>query len=490
MPIVTTDTASSITDTSAVCGGNATSDGGAPVTARGVCWSTTPNPTINNNHTTDSLGIGHFTSNITGLAAGTTYYIRAYATNSVGIAYGNEDTIMTWTIPTVTTDTASSITDTSAVCGGNVISDGGAPVTARGVCWSTTPNPNISNNHTVDSTGTGHFTSNITGLINGTTYYVRAYATNSVGTAYGNEDTIITNVSVVYTFSVSANTQVVFSPGNLQWSATDGGFTSTTHLTADSTAEGTWRFAPNQWDTIGAGNSNISSFCSGWIDLFGWGTSGWDNGNYCYRPYSRSNSTQYSQFTSSSRGYGYGPKGLAGNYQYRESLIGDYADADWGVYNAIYNSRTQTTDAPGTWRTLTSGEWEYLLNTRYTTSGIRYAKATVNGVPGVIIVPDNWSTATYALSTTNTPNSTYTTNVITSAQWTTLENAGCAFLPAAGNRDGTSVYYVSSYGQYWSANCNVLNDAYAFCFGGGYLSPRCYSDRYYGLSVRLVKDAN
>ncbi|MBR0072882.1 MAG: T9SS type A sorting domain-containing protein, partial [Bacteroidales bacterium] len=276
-PTVITNTVSNITDTSAVCGGNVTSDGGAPITARGVCWSTISNPTINSSHTHDSSGTGIFTSNVTGLTTGTTYYIRAYATNSVGIAYGNEDTIMTWTIPTVTTDTASSITDTSAVCGGNVISDGGAPIIARGVCWSTTPNPTISNNHTVDSTGTGHFTSNITGLINGTTYYVRAYATNSVGTAYGNEDTIITNVSVVYTFSVSANTQVIFSPGNLQWSATDGGFTSTTHLTADSTAEGTWRFAPNQWDTIGAGNSNISPFCSGWIDLFGWGTSGWDN---------------------------------------------------------------------------------------------------------------------------------------------------------------------------------------------------------------------
>ena len=363
-------------------------------------------------------------------------------------------------VPVITTTTASGITATTATSGGNVISDGGAPITVRGVCWSTTSNPTISNSHTSDSIGTGTFTSNITGLTPRTTYYIRAYATNAVGTAYGNQ---ITFTTTAHTFSVSATTRVLFSPGNLQWSATNGGSTPTTHVTADSIAAGTWRFAPNQWDTIGTANRNISSSYSGWIDLFGWGTSGYNN-KYPYMT-----STTYSD-------YGNGDANISGtNY-------------DWGVYNTIYNPKTSTTDAPGTWRTLTDAEWTYLINTRSTTSGIRYAKATVNGVPGLIIVPDNWSTSTYALNNTNTTGAAYTTNVISVAQWATLENAGCAFLPAVGYRYlGTSVDYVGSCGAYWSATFNSNNGAYVLSFSSGNLYTSNYS-RGYGLSVRLVKD--
>ena len=465
IPTVITDIISNITDTSAVSGGNVTSDGGTSVIARGVCWSTTSNPTVNDNHTTDSTGMGSFASNITGLRYGTTYYVRAYATNSVGTAYGNEDTITTWTLPTVTTDTVGNITDTSAVSGGNVISDGGAPVIARGVCWSTISNPTINDNHTTDSTGIGSFASNITGLRYGTTYYVRAYATNSVGTAYGNEDTITT--VFVYTFSVSDSTQVVFSPGNLQWSATGGGNTPTTHAVAGGgTASGTWRFALNQWDTIGAANSLISDTNSGWIDLFGWGTSGW-NGKYPY------------MISTINADYGDGNNNISGtNY-------------DWGVYNAIYNPKILNTDAPGTWRILTNEEWIYLLNTRSTTSGIRFALATVNGVTGLIIFPDNWSTSTYVLNSTNSIGATFAANIITSTVWTDiLEAAGCAFLPAAGDRDDIAVNSVGFYGRYWSATYSGSNCAYRLGFGSGYVTPNGSYGRYLGRSVRLVKDAN
>ena len=261
-------------------------------------------------------------------------------------------------------------------------------------------------------------------------------------------------------FSVSATGKVYFSPGNLQWSATG------THAVAGgSTAEGTWRFAPNQWDTIGNNNSNISSSYSGWIDLFGWGTSGYNN-KYPYMI-----STTYSD-------YGNGNNNISGtNY-------------DWGVYNEIYNSKTQTTDAPGTWRTLTDDEWNYLINIRTTSSGIRYAKATVNGVAGLILVPDSWSTSTYNLNSTNTTGASYTTNVITSAQWTTLEDAGCVFLPAAGYRNGTSVRYVGSYGYYWSAMYDNSYYAYNLGFYSGHVYTNDYCRRYYGLSVRLVKNVH
>jgi V8-like Glu-specific endopeptidase len=188
LPTVTTNSVTSITTTSAVCGGNVTSDGGATVTARGVCWSTSPNPTIYNSKTVNGSGTGSFTSNISGLSPNTTYHVRAYATNSVGTSYGVDRPFTTQTPvtpPTVTTNSVTSITTTSAVCGGNVTSDGGATVTARGVCWSTSPNPTIYNSKTVNGSGTGSFTSNITGLNPATTYHVRAYATNSAGTSYG-----------------------------------------------------------------------------------------------------------------------------------------------------------------------------------------------------------------------------------------------------------------------------------------------------------------
>ena len=107
-------------------------------------------------------------------------------------------------LPTVTTDSVTNITQTTVTCGGNVTSGGDTPVTARGVCWSTSHNPTISNSHTTDGTGTGSFTSSITGLTANTTYYVRAYATNSAGTTYGNEVSFIIQVPS-YTIAVSAN---------------------------------------------------------------------------------------------------------------------------------------------------------------------------------------------------------------------------------------------------------------------------------------------
>ncbi|NLB87452.1 MAG: hypothetical protein GX793_10375, partial [Bacteroidales bacterium] len=185
---LTTNEVSNITATYASCGGNITSDGGSSITARGVCWSTSQNPTTSNSKTTIGSGFGSFKSAITGLTAGTTYYVRAYATNSVGTQYGNQVSFKTLVgVPSLTTKEISNITATSASCGGNITSDGGSSVTARGVCWSTSQNPTISSSHSTSVGGTGSFSSSITGLTANTTYYVRAYATNSIGTQYGNQ---------------------------------------------------------------------------------------------------------------------------------------------------------------------------------------------------------------------------------------------------------------------------------------------------------------
>lgn len=192
IPTVSTNSVSNITQNSATSGGSVTNNGGSAVSTRGVCWGTSPNPTISNNHTINGSGQGNFTSSITGLSANTQYYVRAYATNSIGTAYGTQRVFTTLTsssntIPTVSTNSVSNITQNSATSGGNVTYNGGSYVSTRGVCWSTSPNPTISNNHTVNGSGQGNFTSSISGLSANTQYYVRAYATNSVGTAYGTQ---------------------------------------------------------------------------------------------------------------------------------------------------------------------------------------------------------------------------------------------------------------------------------------------------------------
>ncbi len=212
LPTVTTTSVSSITpsQTEAQSGGEVTDDGGDSVTARGVCWNTTGSPTTSGCSSSDGSGTGTFTSQITGLEPNTTYYVRAYATNTPGTAYGSEVSFSTSTIaPTVSTDTVSSIAATSAACGGDVTANGGADVTDRGVCWNTTGSPTISDSHTTDGTGTGSFTSNLTGLLPNTTYYVRAYATHSADTGYGDERTFTTS-QVTYTvmFQAGANGSV------------------------------------------------------------------------------------------------------------------------------------------------------------------------------------------------------------------------------------------------------------------------------------------
>ncbi len=197
--VLTTTSASSITETTAESGGNITSNGGETITARGVCWSTSSNPTISSDTTNDGTGTGNFTSTISGLTGGAiTYYVRAYATNSKGTSYGNQISFETSALaPTLSTNSISNISSSAATSGGNISSNGGASITARGVCWSTSSNPTISNDTTYDGTGSGSFTSSITGLTALTTYYVRAYATNSVGTSYGDETNFTTGPASV-----------------------------------------------------------------------------------------------------------------------------------------------------------------------------------------------------------------------------------------------------------------------------------------------------
>jgi len=250
---------------------------------------------------------------------------------------------------------------------------------------------------------------------------------------------------IIGKFTVNRNGGCVyFSQGNLQYQASTGN----------------WRFAEHQYDYIGEANNNISSSYSGWIDLFGWGTSGYNN--------------KYPYMTSITfTDYGNGNSNIAGtNY-------------DWGVYNKISNGGNQA----GLWRTLTKDEWVYVFNTRNTNSGIRYAKACVNNVNGVILLPDDWSVSYSSLNNTNSTSAGFTSNTITASQWTTLEQHGAVFLPAAGDRYVTSVYGAGSHGGYWSASFSSEYFAFSVYFDDSYLRQQDNGHRYDGLSVRLVRSA-
>ncbi len=189
---LTTKVVDAITATSALSGGNISNDGGTVILERGVVWSTTRNPTISlSSKTSDGLGSGDFSSQLTGLLPSTTYFVRAYATNRMGTEYGNEISFLTETnLPTLTTTRVNGITASTVMSGGTIIKDGGLPIFDRGVVWSTSSNPTIDlPTKTSEGTGSGNYTSKITGLTYGIKYYLRAYATNSAGTSYGEEIT-------------------------------------------------------------------------------------------------------------------------------------------------------------------------------------------------------------------------------------------------------------------------------------------------------------
>lgn len=251
-------------------------------------------------------------------------------------------------------------------------------------------------------------------------------------------------------FSVNSNKQVFFSKGNLQFQASTN----------------TWRFANNQYDFIGFNNANISSTCSEWIDLFGWGTSGFNHGAIAYQPWS-----------TSERNMDYYPYDPSTYY----NLCDQTGRADWG-YNAISNGG----NAMCQWRTLTQTEWDYVFNLRTTASNVRYAKAKINGINGVVLLPDSWNTSTYQLMNVNNAGS-YDSNEIDASDWLNiLQKNGAVFLPAAGNRVGSS-YYNNS-GDYWSASHNGEREACEVWFVNSKLKTDFSAPRHYGLSVRLVQD--
>lgn len=252
---LTVNAPSSVTATTASGGGSIGDDGGSPVTARGICWSTSQNPTTANSKTTDGSGTGNFISALNGLSSNTTYWVRAYATNAVTTSYSsNQESFRTKDgAPVLTTNTVSNIMAATAACGGSITDDGGSAVTERGVCWGTNPLPNTAGSHVSSGSGSGSFSASLSGLLPGTTYYVRAYATNGIMTTYGNERSFISRngIPVLTTTAVSnVKASTVSTGGNI---TDDGGSPVTTRGVCWSTNPGPTVAGSRTTDGTGAG---------------------------------------------------------------------------------------------------------------------------------------------------------------------------------------------------------------------------------------------
>ena len=236
-------------------------------------------------------------------------------------------------------------------------------------------------------------------------------------------------------FSVSADKQVTFSSGNLQYNP----------------ASNQWRFASNQTELIGgAANHQIAVDYDGWLDLFGWST------GFTYFGVSTSTNSE------------------------------DYGGAfvDWGM-NVI------GVDTTNTWRTLSADEWRYVLGGRANASRLM-GVGVVNGVNGLILLPDDWRCPAGVIFKSgfaegNGAESFGKHQSFTQEHWLKLESLGAVFLPASGSRYGSDVYYVQDYGGYWSSTPCDSDDAWNVYIGAGEASMN-YDSRGYGLSVRLVKD--
>ena len=271
-------------------------------------------------------------------------------------------------------------------------------------------------------------------------------------------------------FSVSPTQKVYISQGNLQYQASTN----------------TWRFAEHQWDYVGSevvlegegepggnvvGSSNhlISEYYDGWIDLFGWGTSNYNHGAVCYHPWSTSpNGSDY---------YAYG------NYIY--NLYDQTGKADWG-YNPISNGGNLV----NIWRTLKQEEMSYVFYNR--SIEVSFVRAVVNGVKGIILLPDNWVAIDYQFNSPNMGNVPYDENVISSSVWQNdLESKGAVFFPAAGLRRGSTIRYVNSWGQYALSTAYGEYEVYRFGFDEGITVPSDVGSSWRDIcfSVRLVQDA-
>ena len=319
------------------------------------------------------------------------------------------------------------------------------------------------------------------------TYKVRAYAMNGV---YSYGDAVIIegsdgpkplptnweNGTNPHTFKIGASKSVYFSQANLQYRAQGGiGGNAVEYAESGENVGGTWRFAEHQFDYVGADNSKMAWNYDGWIDLFGFGTSGYNHNGKCYQPWSTS--------TTNSDYYAYSPT------SYNKNLEDENGTADWGK-NTIYAGGTPTTG----WRTLTQTEWSYLINSRTNASKLKGEGKVGNCTPGLILLPDDWDwnkTTLAGLKDKWIKDGTSDwKNVFSYSEWARMEAEGAIFLPAAGYRSGTGTDTVDAGADYHASTQSGADNAKELHFESNNITPADNGKRMHGHTVRLVKNAN
>lgn len=285
-------------------------------------------------------------------------------------------------------------------------------------------------------------------------FEINGYNSDGIGLSISNRTCPEGAIRGLFTIDSEHGNQVYFAKGNLQY--------------IGSAITPYWKFADNQWEDFGSSSEQSSANPNVDRDRFCWATSGYNHGANLYQPWSiNGNNSDY---------YAYGSEWY--------NLFHETGQADWG-YNAIINGG----NVENTWRTLRDIEWHVVFNYRSTNSGIRYAKAQVNNVNGVILLPDNWNANTYGLNYPNSNEAPYNCNVISILQWNVIEEAGAVFLPASDysfQGEKTTGYYWSS--ETYDIYSNINRYVKFLEFDNSTINTDRYFPRSFAMAVRLVQD--
>ena len=495
MPTVVTEDVTNKTTTSATLNGSVTSsDTENKITAKGFCWGTEPELTIEGTHTNDGSDTGTYSYNLTNLTENTTYYVRAYATTKLGTAYGEEKSFKTVevTLPTVTTNDVTNITTNSASCGGNVTDDGNGTVTARGICWSEVQNPTINNiysEETNNGSGTGSFTSQLTNLKDNTTYYVRSYATNEKGTAYGEEKSFKTVEVTLPTVTTKDVTNITANSASCGGNVTDDG-NGTVTVRGICWSEVQNPTINNIYSEETNNGTGTGSFTSQLTNLK-------DNTTYYVRSYATNEKgTAYGEeksFTTLSssgtiNGYKWVDLGLPSGLKWATCNVGASKPEDYGNYYAW--GETETKSEYTKENSLTYGLSILELQSQGIIDGNN------NLTPLYDAAAANWG------STWRMPTKEDLKELVDNCNWEMiLENDvygvkviginGCSvFFPTTGCYKEGMLYYAGQDGYYWNST-SVENDS-RYTFGlyisGDNNGALFYYDRYVGFTVRPVSE--
>ena len=487
VPTVLTSSVSDITGSSATVEGIVEFDGGEEVTGRGVVYGTNPEPTLQDNvkwsHSKDSV----YSVCLDNLSDGTVYYVRAFATNSLGTAYGEELSFTTeaFSVPTVSTLSIDNVGSSSATVNCEVSLDGGARVTERGIVFSTSPNPTIEDNKQYYGSGTGAFTANLTGLSELTTYYVRAYATNSKGTSYGEELTFTTTEFLPPTVVTTAVSNVSFSSADVDGSVVDNGGTSlieygvvygtNPHPTTND------RRALASYTTYTINLKNLSELTTYYVRAYATNSKGTSYGEEL-------------SFTTTGSENGHEWIDLGLSVKWASCNVGASTPEDFGDYFAWAETREKSTYDWSTyiWCNTTS-EFMYKYN-HSSSTGIVDKKTILDRSDDAAAVNlgGKWRVPSYDEFTELIEKCTWVSTTLRSVRGfrITGPSGNSIFLPAAGyNSDSYGLMATNMWGQYWSNEVNTVYSPTAKYLTISYLSESYHVTsgfRYIGQSIRPV----